>query len=151
MRAPRMTIRRSMLLMVGVAVALRASTLAYRVIGDGSDRHVYHLWVQDDPPLDDRYVSMFGTQCYAPFWPRYWRALLGQCWSGTFKCPCYDPNFAKKEGYAEFYSIVGSRLGPAPSNYSVGSPASAVSQNVVDTWTSLTREYCGARKARSEP
>ena len=89
-----MTTRRWMLVVVGTAIALKVSTVTYREIADTRSRYVYHIWARKDSPYDEPDRPMATTLCYAPFWSRYWRGLLGQSWPGTYKCSCDDPRYA---------------------------------------------------------
>ena len=44
------------------------------------------------------------TKCYAPFWPRYWRAILGRPWPGTYHCECLDAGTSRSA--ADEYRLV---------------------------------------------
>jgi hypothetical protein len=145
MRLPLMTTRRWMLVVVGVALVTWPSTVAWRISADRRTRYIYHIWVRKDSPYDEPDRPMTGTLCYAPFWSRYRRALLGQPWPGTYKCRCDDPRYRVSGGVSQFYSIVGSRAGPDPRIRSLGgfSP-----RDDVDSWDSLLREYYRAHKDR---
>jgi hypothetical protein len=137
-RTPRMTTRRWMIVVIGAAIVLRASEMAYREMIDTHSRYVYHIWARKDSPYDEPDRPMIGTVCYAPFWSRYWRGLLGQSWPGTYKCSCDDPRYAINGAVSQFYSIVGSRAGPDPSS---SSPSDGI-----EVTNSLLREYDQAHK-----
>jgi hypothetical protein len=86
MRFPRMTTQRWMAVTAATAVALWLGTTAFRVKNDRGSQWISHLW--------ERYGSLqpgsiYNSQHEAPFWPRYWRRLLGQPWPGTYAC---DPS-----------------------------------------------------------
>ena len=147
MRLPRMTTRRWMLVVVVVAVATRALTVAWGMGTDTRVRYVYHIWVRKDSPFDELDRPQASTRCYAPFWSRYWRKVLGQSWPGTYKCRCDDPRYAINGAISQFYSIVGSQVGPDPSIRPVGGSST---RDDIELWDSLSREYYQAHKARPE-
>src|SRR4051812_31127055 len=146
-----MTTRRWMVAVIGAAIVIRASTVAYRVIIDTNSRYIYHIWARKDSPYDEPDRPMTGTRCYAPFWSRCWRGLLGQSWPGTYKCSCDDPRYAINGAISQFYSIVGSRVGPGPPDPTRRGPKTPPSRDEVEPWNSLLRDYHEAHSARSEP
>ena len=86
MRFPRMTTQRWMAVTAIIAIVLWLSITAYRVKHDTQTAWIFHFW--------ERYGSItpgsiYNSQHPAPFWPRYWRRLVGQPWPGTYAC---DPS-----------------------------------------------------------
>lgn len=72
--------------MLGVAAAALVVWLGlalYRVTTDRTGGGLYHVW---EHPVSGRYHSISLSSHPAPFWPRYWRKLLGQPWPGTYVC-----------------------------------------------------------------
>jgi hypothetical protein len=74
----RFTVRRMMVLVLVLGVATHLGLTAWRV-GRGTGRwknmHV-HSAVVDQDPIPANFMSVQP----APFWPSYWRALLGRSW-----------------------------------------------------------------------
>lgn len=93
MRRPRLTTRRIMALVLGLAVALGLAVPAAQVAAD-REQHL-HVWYEDRPeppplgmylPPGVRMSAMrMEVQPRPPFWPRYWRRLLGR--RGRPACP----------------------------------------------------------------
>ncbi len=83
MRLPRMTTRRWMLVIAFFALSLWLGLAAYRVGTDPRGKWIYHLWERHGSIEPG---SIFNTQHSVPIWPRYWRALLGQPWPGSYIC-----------------------------------------------------------------
>ena len=83
MGSPRMTTRRWMLVIACFALSLWLGVVAYRVGTDGKSKWLYHLWERHG---SEDYHSVFNSQHPIPFWPRYWRALLGRPWPGSYVC-----------------------------------------------------------------
>jgi hypothetical protein len=86
MRFPRMTTQRLMAVTAATAVALWLGIAALRVHNDSESKWIYHLWERFGSIQPG---SVYNSQHRAPFWPRYWRRLLGQPWPGTYSC---DPS-----------------------------------------------------------
>jgi hypothetical protein len=80
----RLSLRRMMALVALAAVATWLGGAAVRVMDDrryGSILHHRHR------PGECCGFVLFEP---APFWPRYWRRLLGQPWPGSYACDCDD-------------------------------------------------------------
>lgn len=89
MRLPRMTTRRLMIMVAVVAVSLQMAITAFHVGYDPACRWILHIWERKDgPEVVSRPTTT--TPCVAPFWPQYWRRLLGRHWPGTFRCECLN-------------------------------------------------------------
>jgi hypothetical protein len=93
MRIPR--VRFSMKGLMGAVAALGLAVwlidAAVRVRADGRNNWLYHYEAAspDGPPDGPSWV---GQGHVAPFWPRYWRELLGRPWPGSYSCPCgFEP------------------------------------------------------------
>jgi hypothetical protein len=148
MRTSGMTTRWCMAVVAGTAVGMWMITVAYRIQAETHDEFLYHLWVLKDSPNEPR-RSIMGTLCRAPFWPRYWRRLLGQPWPGSYTCRCDDPHYAINGGISQFYALVGSRTGPYYGDRLF--PSSISSWESIEPWDLLIREYQRAREARPDP
>ena len=105
MRLLPMTTRRWMSVVVGAAVTLWMGTAAYRVRFDPSCEFIHHLWERSDTP-GGTLRSIIGTGHPAPFWPQYWRRLLGKPWPGTYRCRCVDPTYAINGAVQQFYNLI---------------------------------------------
>lgn len=100
MRWPRPTTRRIMALVAVLAAGLGLVVPAAQVACD-KDEHV-HVWFDDRPwpppgtwipaPPGGARMALMQQDVRArpPFWPRYWRRLLGRPWRGQPVCPA-DP------------------------------------------------------------
>jgi hypothetical protein len=87
--SPRFTTRRMMAIVAGLAVASHLGIVAIRVRTDRESRLLYHYWFPTgDPGRGRSFTAATGVSHPAPFWPRYWRALSGRPWPGTYDCPC---------------------------------------------------------------
>jgi hypothetical protein len=76
-----------MIVVAVVSVLLHTALTAFHVGYDLECRWVSHVWERTDDPGDgDRRTTT--TVCVAPFWPQYWRRLLGRPWPGAFRCEC---------------------------------------------------------------
>jgi hypothetical protein len=89
MRIPRvrLTVRR---LMVVVAIAALPAWLAIgaiRVVSDPEGSTLHHFWIWRAVEYAPPHLAHM-SECRAPFWPRYWRSILGEPWPGTYRCPC---------------------------------------------------------------
>jgi hypothetical protein len=85
MRLPRvrLTVRR---MMAGVAIVVLStwlSTTAVRVRNDQAHGGLLHMQADDNASSGFSFVWH-----HAPFWPRYWRRVIGQAWPGSYTCPC---------------------------------------------------------------
>ena len=83
MRTFRMTTRRWMLVISVLALSMRLGVAAYRVRTDPRGQWLYHLWERHGL---EEYHATFNSQHPVPFWPRYWRRLLGRPWPGSYVC-----------------------------------------------------------------
>jgi hypothetical protein len=83
MRLPRMTTRRWMSVIAFFALSLWLGLVASRVGTDPRGKWVFHLWERHGSIEPG---SVFNSQHPVPFWPRYWRALLGQPWPDSYVC-----------------------------------------------------------------
>jgi len=83
MRLPRMTTRRWMLVVSFLALSQWLGVVAYRVGTDPKGTWLFHLWERHGSIGSG---SVFNAQHPVPFWPRYWRALLGRPWPGSYVC-----------------------------------------------------------------
>jgi len=135
MRLPRMTTRRWMRVVVGAAVVMWMATVAYRVQVDPQSRYIHHLWGERKDSPEGLRRSITSTLCHAPFWPLYWRRLLGQPWPGTYRCRCDDPRYAINGAVSQFYTLIGSRPGSSDS---------------VEPINALLREYSQAHRTLEE-
>ena len=110
MRLPRMTMRLWMVAVVGAAVMTWIAVTAYRIEHDVQHSWLHHHWaVKALPGIS--YPPSIGTFCQSPFWPRYWRTLLGQPWPGTWKCRCTDP---QRNILFIHHEMVSTWAGPVP-------------------------------------
>jgi hypothetical protein len=80
----RMTTRQWMAVTAATAVALWLGIAGYRVKNDSE--WIFHLWERFGSIQPG---SLYNSQHPAPFWPRYWRKLVGQPWPGSYAC---DPS-----------------------------------------------------------
>jgi hypothetical protein len=72
----------------GLAVLLWMLATAIRVEYDPGCQYIQHTWGREGGPDDAPEVTT--TICGAPFWPQYWRRLLGRPWTGDYRCDCLD-------------------------------------------------------------
>lgn len=82
MHPSRTSIRRLMMIVAVASVLLWMGSTAYYVGYDRGCHWIIHDWERRDSP------GITTTPCVAPFWPQYWRRLLGRPWPGTFRCEC---------------------------------------------------------------
>src|SRR4051812_42672672 len=75
MSLPRFRLRTLMIAVAVVAVASYSAITANRVRVDVQGRWLYHLWERRGL---EGYHRDYGSMHPAPFWPRYWRRLLGR-------------------------------------------------------------------------
>ncbi len=76
MRRPNLTIRRAMLALVGIALALGFVRPAVQILEDNSPHQ--HNYLSESPDGREIYVSSIFVP--EPFWPRYARYLQGRPW-----------------------------------------------------------------------
>jgi hypothetical protein len=91
------TMRGAMAAVALAAVLSWAWATAERVREDRAMRYLWHLVLQKPR-------GGFVERHQAPFWPRYWRRLLGQSWPGNYKCPCLGelrPNELSARSYLD--------------------------------------------------
>jgi hypothetical protein len=80
MRLPRMTTRQMMIWTLVVGLGLWTGSACYRELTEPSRSWLYHM-------TKGRLNTLTVDQHPAPFWPRYWRRLLGRPWPDTYVCP----------------------------------------------------------------
>jgi hypothetical protein len=81
MRLPRVTIRRLMILVVVAAIGTWAGMRARDVYMDNDYHiHIHAHWLKDEPAMT------FNSAITPPYWPRYWRHLLGLPWKEQPVC-----------------------------------------------------------------
>ena len=85
MRPPRITIRGLMCLVFGVSIALHLSLTAIRV--SSMKEYHTHTWVHVKGGRS--FITVAGSE-QPPFWPRYWRSIIGLTWKGLSLCPQVD-------------------------------------------------------------
>jgi hypothetical protein len=83
MQARRMTTRRWMIVVSVVATSMWLGVITSRVRNDPRGQGLYHLWERHG---SEEYHSVFNSQHPSPFWPRYWRTMLGRPWPGSYVC-----------------------------------------------------------------
>lgn len=98
-----------------VAFLLWPSVTAFRV----ANRQEY-LQVSHRVPEDEGRVVRFFTH-HVPFWPSYWRHLVGLPWPGTYRCGCGFlgedlASFGDGSGYEEVTVIVHGPVTVEPSS-----------------------------------
>jgi hypothetical protein len=86
MRLRRITIRGLMCVVIGVGVAVHVPAAAIRV-NSAKAPHL-HAWVGIG---GKPYFTLASFQ--PPFWPRYWRCLLGLPWENVPVCPRFEGRF----------------------------------------------------------
>lgn len=100
MKLPRVrfTVLRLMAVVASAALVLWLAVTAARVCDDRESSNLYHYWHRYG---DHRISSSIEAMCNepAPFWPRYWRRLLGFPWPGSYDCT-YAPFEDLKGGLA---------------------------------------------------
>ena len=85
MLRPRLTIRRLMLAVVALAVALRLVVVAVTVFSQPNVHTLSHLRRFRD--TNAPFVYNHGTSA-SQYWSEYWRRSLGVRWPGGFTCSC---------------------------------------------------------------
>ena len=107
---PRFTVRRAMLAVLAIAILFGATLPAIEVLR-APDMHV-HAWVNPNGsraflppglPLDQGHMPVTLSQVElrpSPFWPRYWRCLLGRPWRGRPVCDTDPTRLAEACEYA---------------------------------------------------
>ena len=85
MRPPRFRLPTVLASVAAAAIALWLIRTAILVENDWKHRTLFHLFVMPDPA-----TPAFGLVCPlpTPYWPRFWRRLLGLPWPGSFDCGC---------------------------------------------------------------
>jgi hypothetical protein len=71
-----------MLIVIGFAVALHVILAAFRV--SAAKEYHSHSWVQ---VRGAKVFNVLAGSEQSPFWPRYWRYLLGLQWKSQPLCP----------------------------------------------------------------
>jgi hypothetical protein len=77
-----------MLLVLSLAVALHLSLTAIKV--SSTKEYHMHTWVHVQKIK--AFITESGSE-QPPFWPRYWRNLLGLKWKGLPMCPQVEGRF----------------------------------------------------------
>jgi hypothetical protein len=83
MRMPRTTIRRLMVVVLLIAMATWAGLAAERTRLNKSRAHIHY---QNDGMLNKPLENFSETRAWVPFWPVYWRTLLGLPWDWRYEC-----------------------------------------------------------------
>jgi hypothetical protein len=83
MNKPRTTIRRLIAIVLLIGVAIWAGLAAQRTRSNKARFHT-HLQSLGDP--DDPNWEFTVTPEWVPFWPVYWRTLLGLRWDWRLEC-----------------------------------------------------------------
>lgn len=98
-----------------VCVSLAVFTIVIHVVGTGA--RVY--WDKSENWLvhgfyyePERELPITFGQHPAPFWPRYWRAMLGGAWPGNYACEC--ERSPGPFGSRFFASVATSEIQPEP-------------------------------------
>jgi hypothetical protein len=86
----RFTVRRMMALTSVAGLGLWIGLACYRELVEQDRSWLYHVAVNDQG-------ASLAYQHAVPFWPRYWRRLIGRPWPGTYVCPArcgerFDPS-----------------------------------------------------------
>ena len=105
---PRFTVRRAMLAVLAIAILLGATLPAIEV-SRAPEFHV-HAWVNPNgranippgqPIREHMPVTLSQVEMRSsPFWPRYWRGLLGRPWRGRPVCDLDPARLAEACEYA---------------------------------------------------
>ncbi len=82
MRRPRITIGGLMGIVMAFAIALHVTLTAIRVLA--AKEYHSHSWVQVQ---GDMVFNTLAAAEQPPFWPRFWRCLLGLRWKSQPLCP----------------------------------------------------------------
>jgi hypothetical protein len=96
--------------MIAVAVLAIPTWLviaAVRVARNSPEAYLHHFW-----RVNWGYGTHDGpaTQCRAPFWPRYRRAVLGQQWPGTYHCHCVADD-GERASWGNEFRLSGTKAG----------------------------------------
>jgi hypothetical protein len=143
-----------MAVVAGAAVGLWMIAVVYRVQAATHKEDLFHLWVRKDLLMPkDRPEglrrSFLGTTCCSPFWPRYWRKLLGQPWPGTYRCSCCEaPQYTINGATKQLYSYIGTRPGIC---YGDQSRRQRRTWEEMEPWHSLIDEYQKEHEDRPYP
>ncbi len=88
MHLPRMTTRGLMVFVILVGLALHFAMSARRVYA--TKEYHFHTWVflSGNKPF-----ATISSANQPPFWPRYWRCILGLPWRGRALCQPVDGHF----------------------------------------------------------
>jgi hypothetical protein len=85
MRLPRVTVRGLMALVIAFGIVFHLGLTAYRVYS--ANEYHAHTWINNQSGKPSFAVA---ANQRPPFWPRYWRCLLGRPWKGLPLCPRVD-------------------------------------------------------------
>jgi hypothetical protein len=87
MRMPKTTIRRLMVIVLLIGTSIWAGLAATRTRSNKSRAHLHYNNECDlNAPLRD----FSQTRAWVPFWPVYWRTLLGLRWDWRYNCVTGD-------------------------------------------------------------
>jgi hypothetical protein len=91
-----MTVGRMMTWIIPVTLVLWVARPAVSILlveGVGSHSHPKLPFVRT-AEQEGLWVCLMGAPDYAhpdPFWPHYWRSLVGRPWPGSYACPLEPP------------------------------------------------------------
>jgi hypothetical protein len=87
MRMPKTTIRRMMVMVLVIGMATWAGVAAERTRTNKSRSHVHF---NNEGELGAPLREFSETRAWVPFWPVYWRTLLGLPWDWRYDCVSGD-------------------------------------------------------------
>ena len=87
MQIPKTTIRRLMVLVLVIGMATWAGLAAERTRSNKSRSHVHF---NNEGELNAPLRDFSQTRAWVPFWPVYWRTLLGLPWDWHYDCVAGD-------------------------------------------------------------
>jgi hypothetical protein len=82
MRGPRITVGGLMCIVVVLGIAIHLALAAVRVFA--AKEYHFHTWLEGQ---GDRTFTTLAVAEQSPFWPRYWRCILGLPWKSLPLCP----------------------------------------------------------------
>lgn len=88
MRMPRTTIRRLMVIVLLIGMATWAGLAAERTRTNEARAHVH---IKDEGASNAPLSDFSETRAWVPFWPVYWRTLLGLPWDWRYDCVSGNP------------------------------------------------------------
>src|ERR1700710_2323696 len=81
----RLSTRRTMAMVAVAALALWPAATAVRVSSDPQNQYLSHSWRGYAETPQGPITCKFTTHP-APYFPRYWRRLVGAPWPGSYVC-----------------------------------------------------------------